>query len=96
MNAYDKGDLVRVTGTFKNAAGELLDPGTVRFKFKDPTGLVTTFTYLTDGQLVRDSLGTFHVDIDANSSGDFFYRWESLGSGKAAAENSFNVVDSNF
>ena len=53
-NTYDLGDLVRLTGTFKNTTGALIDPGTVSFKVRAPGGAVTTYVYPTDTQLVRD------------------------------------------
>jgi len=97
VNTYDKGDVVRVTGAFTNAAGAAQDPSTVRFKFKDPANTVTTYTYPTDAQLVRDSTGNYHVDVDASISGEWDYRWEGSGAvGKSAGEGKFEVAPSVF
>ncbi len=93
-NTYDLGDLVRVTGTFKNAAGAAIDPGTVAFKLRAPAGTVTSYVYGADSALVRDALGAFHVDVSAVASGTWHYRWESTGTGQAAEEGSFVVEGS--
>lgn len=95
MTTYDKGDLVRVSAAFATSAGVATDPTTVKFSFTDPAGTTTTYTYSTDVQLVKDSTGNYHVDIDASSTGNWLYRFFSTGTGQAAAEGEF-FVKSNF
>jgi hypothetical protein len=95
-NHYDIGDEVTVAAEFKSPSGSFIDPTTVSFKIKDPAGVVTVYVYLTNGQLVRDSLGKYHVNVDAATVGKYYYRFFSTGSGKAAAEGSFVVDRSNF
>lgn len=95
MTTYDKGDLVRVSGMFADSAGVATDPTVVKFSFTNPAGTTTTYTYPTDVQLVKDSTGNYHVDIDASSSGTWLYRFYSTGTGQAAAEGEF-FVKSNF
>jgi hypothetical protein len=94
MNTYDIGDLARISGQFKDIAGTLIDPTTVRFKFTTPAGVVTTYIFGTDGQLVKDSVGNYHVDLSATEAGVWFYRWESGGTGQAAEEGQFSVTAS--
>lgn len=96
MNSYDKGDMVRVTGAFTTSAGTATDPGVVRFKFRTPAGVTTTYTYLTDAQLVKDSVGNYHVDLNASESDKWPYRWEATGTGQSAAEDEFFVRPSAF
>jgi hypothetical protein len=93
-NSYDLGDLVRVTGAFKDAAGEPIDPTAVSFKLRDPTGAVTTFVYGVAPALVKDSTGHYHIDVSASMSGTWRYRWESTGAGQAAEEGAFVVAPS--
>lgn len=89
-NTYDIGDLVRCTGTF--ATGDTnVNPGAIFFKVKTPSGVVTTYTYGTDVELVRDSTGVYHVDVDATEWGDYTYRFWSTGVGQAASEGQFWV-----
>ena len=95
-NTYDKGDLVRCSGAFTDGAGDAIDPVTVVFKYKDPGGNVTTLTYGTDAALKRSSVGNYYVDVDANASGSWYYRFESTGSGQAADEYGFDVPKSEF
>ena len=97
-NEYALGALVQVAAVFRNpASGALMDPAAVFFKFKDPTsGVVTIYTYGVDSQLVKDSTGKYHVDVNASSVGRWYYKFYSTGSGQAAYENHFSVKSSNF
>lgn len=89
-NVYDQGDLIRVTGTFKNDAGANADPTTVAFKVKNPAGTVTTYAYPVDGSLIKSATGIYYVDVDTSSAdGQWMYRWEATGSGQAATEGWF-------
>jgi uncharacterized protein YfaS (alpha-2-macroglobulin family) len=96
INVYQKGDVARVTGAFKDSAGAAIDPTTVKFKFTTPAGVTTIYVFGTDGQLVKDSTGNYHVDLNANEAGIWFYRWESSGTGQAAQEGQFTVEPSGF
>jgi hypothetical protein len=96
VNQYDVGDLVRVTGTFTDAAGTAIDPTTVVFKVKKPDRSITTYTYGTDMQLVKESTGNYRVDISADVKGKYKYRWYSTGNGQAAGESEFEVIKSSF
>lgn len=89
---FNLDDEVRVTGVFKDDAGAEADPSTVKFKFRPPgSATVTTYVYGTDVQLVKDSTGNYHVDIDANVPGTWKWRWISTGSVKGATTGSFRV-----
>ncbi len=52
--------------------------------------------YDADVELVRDSMGKYHVEINANAAGFWHYRYESTGDGQAAFEGRFAVDRSNF
>jgi len=96
MATYDKGDLVRVTGTFTNAAGTAIDPTVVKFQFITPAGVTTAYTYGTDAEVVKSATGIYYVDIDASQTGIYYYRLYSTGTGQAAAEGNFSVDTSSF
>lgn len=96
MNSYDKGDLVRVTGTFTNASDAATDPTTVTCKVKTPAGVTTTYLYGTDAALVKDSTGVYHLDITASTSGQWWYRWEGTGAVEQADEDTFIIEPSAF
>lgn len=95
MNIYDKGDVVRVSGAFTNLASAAIDPDVVLFAFRRPDNTGAIYTYGTDAQLVKDSTGNYHVDLDADQVGTYYYRMYSTGTGKAAEESSF-LVESKF
>lgn len=97
-NAYDVGDLVRVTGRFTTAAGALLDPTVVLCQVLTPAGVKTTYTYGVDPQVVKDSPGdgVYHLDISITAQGAWFYRWYSTGTGQAAGEEVFTALPSKF
>lgn len=94
LTAWHLGELVRVSGAFRDLAGTLLNPTTVRLKVRTPAGVTTTYTYGTDVDLVRDSTGNFHFDVNANAVGKWHYRWESSGTGQAAEPGEFVVQSS--
>jgi hypothetical protein len=96
INAYDQGDLVRSSATFATAAGVATDPAVVKCQYKNPAGVTVTLTYLTDVALVRDSMGNYHVDIDAATKGAWYVRWYATGTGQSAGERQFLVLTSAF
>lgn len=90
---HDLGDLVTVEATFTDPETELpLDPDVVKLSVTPPGMAEVTYTYLTDAEIVRDSEGNFHADINASLLGEWTYRWFSTGTGQAAAKKTFNVV----
>lgn len=95
--SYDLGDSVRVTASFADPdTGDAVDPDTVGFKYKDPLGEVTTLVYGDGARIVKDSTGNYHVDVDANLAGRWYYRFYSTGAGQAATEQAFTVQRSQF
>ena len=95
--SYDKEDAVRCQAEFRTVnTNELVDPDTVIFKFKDPNGTIITYTYGVDSELVKDSVGIYYVDIDIDSDGIWFYRFEGSGNHQAAGEAKFSIKQSEF
>ena len=92
--SYDVGDLVRCSAVFTDYAGAVLDPTVVKFRFIKPSGSITRYTYGTDAQLVKDSVGHYHVDVSVDATGEWKYRWQSTGVGQAAEESAFFVRES--
>jgi hypothetical protein len=96
MNSYALGNLVRVSVIFTNSAGTAIDPGAVKCQVRLPAGTITTYTYGVDAGVVKDSTGNYHLDIDANTAGEWLYRWYSTSTGQAASEAVFTVEASVF
>lgn len=95
-NAYDVGDLVRLTGTFTDADGVATDPTAITIRIKTPARVETTYTYGVDAGVERDSTGVYHIDVDITQVGTWFYRWAGTGAVKAAQENVLTVRESAF
>lgn len=89
---YTVGDSVRCTGTLKTSTGVKEDTtGAVTFKVKSPAGVVTTYLYGTDAELVRSAEGVYYVEVDAASWGVWYYGFVSTGSAQAAQESWFEA-----
>ena len=95
LNEYDKGDLIRLTVAF-TVADVATDPTTVGVKYKKPSGGVTTKTFPVDPEIVKDSVGNYHIDVPADETGVWSFRWESTGTAQGAEEGQFKVRRSHF
>ena len=98
VNLHDVGDNVRVTGTFTDNAGDLTDPGAVFGQFRfDTQAAATEYEYGVDVELVKDSTGVYHFDIDTTGFAGrrCYYRLYSTGPGQASEEYLFKVEQSN-
>jgi hypothetical protein len=91
FNSYDTGDLIVLKAVFTDRLAALIDPSTVAFRIKTPSNIVTMYTFGTDAELIKDSVGNYHIDISVMESGDWYYRFESTGTGQAAEEGQFRV-----
>lgn len=85
--AHDIGDLRRLTGQFKNIAGAVKDPTTITFKMREPDGVLTTHVFPT--VIVKDSIGTYHVDWTIAKAGRHVWRFEGVGALVATEEQDF-------
>ena len=93
--SYKVGDVVRVTGTWTNAAGTAIDPDTVSFEYRLPGGATTTtYEYGTDAEVVKSATGIYYVDVSQTAAGTFRAKWLSTGDGQAAETVHFNVESS--
>ena len=86
MNRYDKGDQVKCSVTFADAAGAVEDPTAIVFRWKNPPGVIKSFVYNTDLALVKDEKGIYHVNLAPTVHGIWYYRFEGTGAVVAAAE----------
>lgn len=93
---YDIGDEVRCSVTFTDQDGNDADPGTVEFKYQQPDGTETTYTYGTDPEVVKSSTGNYHVDVSVTAAGYWYYRWEGTGVVQSASEAWFVARRSEF
>ena len=91
---YIADELVRVFVTFE-VNSVLIDPTTIVFKYKNPAGTITAWTYGVDGQVVKDGVGTYRADINVNAGGTWYFRWTGTGAAQGAAQDSFVVTAAN-
>jgi hypothetical protein len=95
MNTYEQDNVVRVSVTFKDAAGVLADPTTVKLRVKIGSAEPSEYVYGTDSEVMRDSAGLYHADLAVNAPGTWRYKWLGTGTVTAADENSFKVERAN-
>jgi len=88
-STYDIGDEIRITSSFLQGIVPV-DPATVSLVVKLPDGSSSTYTY-AGSTLIKDSVGNYHKDLTIASSGTYYYRWTSTGTGAASQENWFQV-----
>jgi len=89
---YDLGDLVRSSVTFTiESSGLAGDPDTVSVSYIDPSGNVTTKVYGVDAEVIKDGVGDYHIDINADEAGTWYHRWFGTGNIQAAQEQHFDV-----
>lgn len=93
MNKYAEGQIVTVTGTFKNSLQVLTDPSVVLLTVKTPNEVEVTYTYLVGAQIAKTSTGIYASDLDTTGKrGLWIYTWWSTGTNQAdSGEQEFYV-----
>lgn len=81
-NIYDKGDLVRITGTFTVGA-VLTDPTTITLTVKCPSGSVNIYTYAL-AAIAKTGTGVFYKDLSMDEVGYWHYEWQGTGAVESA------------
>ena len=90
ISVYQKGDLVRVTGVFRDVDDTLIDPSVLVLKVTDPSGNTTELSYSeSPSVVVRASVGNYYHDINVDEAGDWHYTWVSTGTGQATQLGEF-------
>lgn len=91
---YLTGNVIRLKAnwTDPNANNIAIDPTTVTFRYADPLGAVTSFTYPTT--VVKEAVGIYHLDVSVTTPGTWWYDALSTGTGQARAEGNFVVLAS--
>lgn len=91
---YDTGEVVRCKLTVEiEATEQLVDPSGLTFFARLKDGTEITYVFGVDAQLVRDSAGLYHVDVDSSGgNGPVFYRFKGTGVNAGANDHSYNVA----
>ena len=92
------GSQTRARMQFWNAALVLTDPTTITARVQRPSGAEVTYTYPASAQLVRESVGTYYVDLlpASGEAGMWWVRWQGTGAVQQAKEQYFHVRASVF
>lgn len=87
---YDVGDRRKLIVEVRNEDNELADPSALSFMMREPNDTLTTYD-LDDTELVKDSVGIYHVYWDIAMAGKHYWRWAASGDIAAAEESLFAV-----
>jgi len=86
-NSYDKGQKIKCTGYFRNVdTGAYVDPATVTFRTKDPSGNLSAHVYLIDPNVTKTAVGKYRYDLLLDEVGTWWLRWDSTGTHEGARE----------
>jgi hypothetical protein len=78
LSTYDIGDTIRMTAVYLSTGGDFVDPTTVTFVIKDPSGVEVTRTSASTS-VTHPSTGTFYTDFIIDEQG--VWRWRSYSTG---------------
>lgn len=86
----------RVTFTIRDLAGTLTDPTGVVIKYRRIGDTITTKTYGSDAEVVKESAGIYHIDIDCAKDGEYAARCITSGTLVGAIEEKWQVLRTAF
>ena len=93
---YLVGRRIRLSAQIKTYPGAVLvDPANLTVTIKNKTTNTSVdYVYLTDVEVVRDSVGAYHCDYTPGSKATYYYRFSCTGAIEDAAEGTFTVTAS--
>ena len=72
------GSTVRITGHFSDETDTDADPSvSIVFKTRSPCGVEASYTYGTDAEIQKESVGDYTADVRVTEGGRWLYRWEA-------------------
>lgn len=89
--AYTVGNVATVSVVFTDDTEAFADPTTVTLRVSRSTNTVLQYIYLVDLELIKDSVGHYHVDLDLITAGLWCFRWIGTGAVQAAVQDYFWV-----
>ena len=91
--SFYQGQLAVVKGFFHDPVTlDPVDPSVIKVTIVRPDGQRNEYTYGTDAQVTKDSIGRYRIQVAGDIPGSYVYWWHSTGTGKAADERSFTVL----
>jgi len=95
IKEYLRGRTVRISAAVVNEAGAATDPSICVLHLRSPDGTETSYTYGTDPEVQRDSLGHFSADFVLEDAGRYEYLWQTVNP-TGVDEGRFQVVQGAF
>lgn len=92
MSNFVVGDVARITTSIVNASGASVDPQSLALKVKKPDETIAIYTT----EIIKDSVGNYHLDFPIFAQGSYFYRWEATGNNAGVGQGSFFAVATTF
>lgn len=69
------------------------DPTTPTLRLEDPDGLITVYTYPTDPQITKSSVGAYYATLHPVTTGPWKYQWKDPDAGTPGlVEGAFTVA----
>lgn len=84
---------IRLEARFFDDVDADADPDSVTLTTISPSGVGTTYTYLTDDELGRTDTGDYFCDVTPDESGRWYWRWAATGNGTTVAQEGNFIVD---
>lgn len=86
------GTVVTSSCTFTASTGGVGDPGVVTCKVKNPLDVVVVETY-NPGDIVKDSVGVYHLDVLVTDPGAWTLEWIGSVSGPVVVQCAMFFAD---
>jgi hypothetical protein len=90
MNIYDKGQKVKLQGTF-TLSGVESDPNAISLSVMDPEGAITIYEY-SEAELTKDDTGIYYAEIIVDKEGIYKYGMVGSGAVDTAGFDQFEVA----
>jgi hypothetical protein len=87
--SYNIGDAPRLAVAFTNYADVAADPTAIVFTCLEPDGVEVVFTHGTDAELVKDSVGNYHVDYTITKQGRHNFKFVGTGAVVSTQQSDF-------
>lgn len=86
------GAVMAITANFAAEDESAIDPTTVTFKTFSPCGVIASYVYGTDSEVIRTGIGVYRAEFSADRAGRWHYRWETTGTGSTTASEGVLTV----
>lgn len=90
--AISVGDLRRLTASFYNSTGNVVDPTKVTLEVEAPDDTLSTYYYSgATSTITKVSTGVYRKDVSLTLPGVYEYDWTGTGTAQAHEGGSFKV-----